>query len=75
MKIFLFISFLFLFPLAAFEQGTSSIKGAITDKLTGQPLQGASISIRGAKAQAVADSIGQYILYNMSSIVYTFFFS
>ncbi|NIP80526.1 MAG: TonB-dependent receptor plug domain-containing protein, partial [Gemmatimonadetes bacterium] len=47
-------------PLSAQEQG--SIRGAVTDAQTGQPIAGAQVSIRGTGIGTITNNDGRYIL-------------
>lgn len=67
---FVFLTFLlFFFSLSLYAQ--TEISGTITDKVTGDPLVGATIQVSGTSLGAAADAGGKYVL-NLKNGVYTF---
>lgn len=58
-----FLSNLFcLFSISALAQETGGVKGKITDNLTGNPLQGANVSIDGTPLNTQTDRTGTFRL-------------
>ncbi|HTO94376.1 MAG TPA: TonB-dependent receptor [Bacteroidota bacterium] len=51
--------------------GSGKIKGKITDKSSGEPLVGASVSLTGTTLGAAADVTGEYTVLNVPTGVYT----
>lgn len=50
--------------------GTGTIKGKILDKVTKQPIPGATVSVKFAQAGAAADSSGNFTLHNLNRGIY-----
>jgi len=59
--------FLLLIPTFSFAQNnTQNIRGVVTDKLSQAPLSGASVKINSLQKANTTDSLGTYILKNIS---------
>ena len=59
--------FLLLIPTFSFAQNnTQNIRGVVTDKLSQTPLSGASVKINSLQKANTTDSLGNYILKNIS---------
>jgi len=66
----LLMLFLIFIPSAIFAQGKGSISGIILDE-TGQVLQGATVSIKGAGKSTGTDANGEYRFSNLAGGNYT----
>lgn len=66
----LLMLFLIFIPSAIFAQGNGSISGMILDE-TGQALQGATVSIKGAGKSTGTDANGEYRFSNLAGGNYT----
>jgi len=66
----LLMLFLIFIPSAIFAQGKGSISGIILDE-TGQALQGATVSIKGAGKSTGTDANGEYRFSNLAGGNYT----
>ncbi len=53
--------------LAVIAQSTGRISGKITDAQTGEPLAGATVSLRNGNANAVTDNQGKFVLNNLKA--------
>ncbi|QNA45428.1 TonB-dependent receptor [Lacibacter sediminis] len=60
MKIVLLFFLLLLFAANLFSQNAISLSGKITDKQTGAPLPGATVTVKGSNLTAVTDNEGYY---------------
>src|SRR6187455_395155 len=65
-KLVLFI-ILSAFYTVLYSQKTSSINGRITDKQTGEPLPGATVTIKGSLTSVTTSSEGYYSLTNINA--------
>jgi outer membrane receptor protein involved in Fe transport len=61
----LLASILFMASLETATAETGTLAGAVTDKSTGEPLPGASVSIEGTELDATADEKGAYFVDNV----------
>ena len=62
MKRFLFLFFSLAVSLGSLAQKTGSITGFVVDKLSQQPLEGATLTLEGTVKATVADSMGKFRL-------------
>jgi len=53
--------------VAVFAQNTGKVSGKVTDKQSGDPLIGATVTVRGSSASAVTDNSGSFTLTNVRS--------
>ncbi len=56
---------------SATNSSSGSIKGKITDAVTGEPLIGANIAIDGTSLGAASDLNGEYVIHNVPAGTYT----
>jgi TonB-dependent receptor len=69
--LFTFIILLFQSAQILFAQGTSTIKGTISDKESGEALTGASVVINNTSMGAASDLEGRFIIRNVPAGNYT----
>ena len=62
MRNLLMLLLMLSFNVASFAQNTGKVSGKVTDKQTGEPLIGATVTVRGSGASAVADNNGAFTL-------------
>lgn len=55
----------------AVAQSTSTLRGVVTDKATGRPLDGASIAVLGSSLSGATDTQGRYQIRGLSAGTYT----
>ena len=60
MKNLLVLLLMLCLHLAVFAQNTGTVSGKVTDKQNGEPLVGATVSIRGSNASVVTDNNGSF---------------
>jgi outer membrane receptor for ferrienterochelin and colicins len=70
MRILLILVFC-ISQLAAMAQNSGRITGKITNAHTGEPLQGATVSLQNGGANAVTDEQGRFVLNNLKPGRYT----
>ena len=58
MKNLIVLLLLLTFQVAVFAQTTGKIGGKVTDKQNGEPLIGATVTVRGSGAAAITDNNG-----------------
>jgi TonB-linked SusC/RagA family outer membrane protein len=61
-RVFSFLALLLLAPLTAWGQGTSIIRGRITDAATGAPLVGVQVRVEGTPIGGVTDADGSFTI-------------
>ncbi len=52
---------------AVFAQNTGTVSGKVTDKQTGEPLVGATVTVRGSNASTATDNNGSFTLSNLKT--------
>ena len=67
MKNLLLLMLMFCFQLIVFAQNSGKISGKITDKQSGEPLIGATITVRGSGASAISDNDGMFTISNVKA--------
>jgi iron complex outermembrane receptor protein len=67
MKNLLLLMLMFCFQLTVFAQNTGRISGKITDKQSGEPLIGATVTVRGSGASAISDNDGMFTISNVKT--------
>lgn len=70
-KIIIFIAFLCFIPLISNAQPKHSIKGAVIDRVSGEPLEFVNVVIVGLERGAVTDSLGRFIFERVAPGAYT----
>lgn len=65
------ISFFFLLTVLTFAAQAGNIHGTVTDRVTNEPLTGATIQLSGTTLGTVADMDGKYQFNNLKSGIYT----
>jgi iron complex outermembrane receptor protein len=53
--------------VAVFAQNTGKVSGKVTDKQSGDPLIGATVTVRGSNASVVTDNSGSFTLTNVKA--------
>jgi iron complex outermembrane receptor protein len=53
--------------LAALAQNTGKVTGKVTDKASGEPLAGATVTVRGSNASTITDNNGVFTLTNLKA--------
>jgi outer membrane receptor protein involved in Fe transport len=66
----LFYSFLLMFSFSMVYSQSSGIKGVVIDDKTGQPLPGATVSIKGLNKSRVTDAEGNFIFSKIEPGMY-----
>jgi hypothetical protein len=61
-RVFGFLALLSLAPLTAWGQGTSIIRGRITDAATGAPLVGVQVRVEGTSIGGLTDADGSFTI-------------
>ena len=67
MRNLLMLLLMLSFHAAVFGQNTGKVSGKVTDKQTGEPLIGASVTVRGSSASAVSDNSGSFTLTHVKA--------
>ncbi len=67
MKNLILLLLMLSIQVAAFAQNTGKITGKVTDKLSGEPLVGATVTLRGSNASTITDNNGTYTLSNLKA--------
>jgi len=67
MKNLLILLLMFGFQLAVFAQNTGKISGKVTDKQSGEPLVGATVTVRSSGASAITDEAGAFTITNVKA--------
>ena len=67
MKNLLVLLLMLCLHLAVFAQNTGTVSGKVTDKQTGEPLVGATVTVRGSSASTVTDNNGSFTLTNVKT--------
>lgn len=67
MKSLIVLLLILAFQVSAFAQNTGKISGKVTDKQNGEPLIGATVTVRGSGASAVSDNNGSFTLTNVKT--------
>lgn len=67
--------FLLLCVVGAQAQSQSVLKGTVTDKTSGEPMPGVSVSVKGAAAGAVTNASGAFSITTSRSLPLTLVFS
>ena len=65
MKNLVVLLLMLTFQVAALAQNTGKISGKVTDKQNGEPLIGATVTVRGSGASAVTDNSGSFTITNV----------
>ncbi len=67
MRNLVLLMLLLALQVGAIAQNTGKITGKVTDQLTGEPLVGASVTVRGSSMSIGTDNTGYYILNNVKA--------
>lgn len=67
MKNLLVLLLMLCLHVAVFAQNTGTVSGKVTDKQNGEPLIGATVSVKGTNAYVVTDNNGSFTLTNVKS--------
>ena len=60
MKNLLLLLLMLSIQVAAFAQNTGKITGKVTDRVSGEPLVGATVTVRGSNASTITDNNGEF---------------
>ena len=73
MKLGVLVSFLFLTSMALSQQSKFTIRGTISDKTTGEPIEGVNISIKDSQGGGSTNAMGQFsIKYSRLPLILEF---
>lgn len=67
MKNLIVLLLMLALQVAAFAQSSVRINGKVTDKQTGEPLIGATVTVKGSGAAAITDNNGSFSLSNLKA--------
>ncbi len=67
MKNLILLLLMLSIQVAAFAQNTGKITGKVMDKITGEPLVGATVTLRGSNASTITDNNGSFTLSNLKA--------
>ena len=67
MKNLLVLLLMLCLHVVVFAQNTGTVSGKVTDKQNGEPLVGATVSLKGSNAYVVTDNNGSFTLTNVKS--------
>lgn len=67
MKNLVLLLLMVTFNVAVFAQNNGKISGKVTDKQNGEPLIGATVTVRGSGASALTDNSGSFTLTNVKA--------
>jgi iron complex outermembrane receptor protein len=67
MKNLILLLLMLSIQVAAFAQNTGKITGKVTDRISGEPLVGATVTLRGSNSSTITDNNGAFTLSNLRS--------
>jgi iron complex outermembrane receptor protein len=67
MKNLILLLLMLSIQVAAFAQNTGKITGKVTDRISGEPLVGATVTLRGSNSSTITDNNGAFTLSNLKS--------
>jgi hypothetical protein len=65
MKNLILLLLMLSIQVAAFAQNTGKITGKVTDRISGEPLVGATVTLRGSNSSTITDNNGAFTLSNL----------